>query len=241
MDAEIWELDTGGKPGSSALEGELRENIFYFFDAEAVNAINHAIEELALEEATGQFLALYQRFSDFEPHRERYWQLGATLDRVEVRAAGRKPRRHGRVRFIGLQQSVLRRFCLVLYQGSRVQALLVGRAEKGPGAPRFSGFYSLNRRLIERVRKDLEALLAGQATAFAEFDRQHALDRAAKQIEAEFSRQKQAVGLALRRLQVDGDRHQTRRFLTEMDRSLGRLAELKSQLPDWMRPVSPGR
>ena len=46
MDASIRETDAKGNPGASVHSGELAENTFYVFDAEAMCAVGHAIEDL---------------------------------------------------------------------------------------------------------------------------------------------------------------------------------------------------
>src|SRR5438094_933335 len=105
----------------------LLENHFYQLEAEALLAASHAIEELALEEADGTLLATMQEFRHFEPHRERYWQLAATLTDVRVVAHGRQPPRHGHLKFIATTHKALGPFWTVLYQGRRGQAMLVCR------------------------------------------------------------------------------------------------------------------
>src|SRR5206468_11554281 len=99
MDASVWNTDEQGRPCSCAVAGGLLENHFYLFDAEAILAASHAIEELALEEANGLLLATMQEFKYFEPHRERYWQLAATLEEARVIAKGKRPPRHGHLKF----------------------------------------------------------------------------------------------------------------------------------------------
>jgi len=165
MDASVWYTDEQGKPTSCAVAGGLEENHFYLFDAEALLAASHAIEELALEEANGTLLATMQGFKHFEPHRERYWQLAATLAEVRVLAHGKQPARHGHLKFIPAIPTVLRPFWAVLYQGNRRQALLVARQTNRANLfeeKRFEGCYTFNRELIARVRRDLEQLLAGE-------------------------------------------------------------------------------
>jgi len=67
-------------------------------DAEAAMAIGHAIEDLALEEANGSLLGAFQGSEYFEPHRERYRQLAATIDQSRCwRRQNAKPAR--RIKF----------------------------------------------------------------------------------------------------------------------------------------------
>src|SRR5437879_13501270 len=115
MDASVWNTDEKGKPCSCALSSGMMENHFYRFDAEAILAVSHAIEELALEEANGFLLATMQEFKNFEPHRERYWQLAATLEDARVIAKGRRLPRHVHLKFIATDATTLAPFWTVLY------------------------------------------------------------------------------------------------------------------------------
>ena len=174
MDATVWNTDEKGKPCSCAISTGMIENHFYRFDAEAVLAASHAIEELALEEANGFLLATMQDFRHFDPHRERYWQLAATLKEAHVIAKGRKPPRHGHLKFIATERQPLAPFWTVLYQGHHCQAMLVCRQADGAKIfeqKRFDGFYTFNPDLIGRVRRDIEEILAGCAARMREFER----------------------------------------------------------------------
>src|SRR5207249_11388916 len=99
MDASVWNTNEKGKPSSCAIATGMLENHFYLFDAEAILAASHAIEELALEQANGTLLATMQRFKQFEPHRERYWQVAPTLADVRLIAHGKQPPPHGHSKF----------------------------------------------------------------------------------------------------------------------------------------------
>jgi len=235
MDATVWNTDEKGKPCSCAITTGMIENHFYRFDAEAVLAASHAIEELALEEANGFLLATMQDFRHFDPHRERYWQLAATLKEAHVIAKGRKPPRHGHLRFIATERQPLAPFWTVLYQGHHCQAMLVCRQADGAKIfeqKRFDGFYTFNPGLIVRVRRDIGEILAGRASRMREFERLLAIDRAAKRLGAEFARGHKAVEGALRRLQIAGDRYQPRRFAADLEKSLNRLKLLTDKLPN---------
>jgi len=235
MDASVWNTDEHGKPCSCAVAGGLLENHFYLFDAEAVLAASHAIEELALEEANGTLLATMQRFKHFEPHRERYWQLAATLADVRVIAHGKQPPRHGHLKFIATNHKSLGLFWTVLYQGHDRQATLVCRhtnTAKTFEEKRFEGCYTFNRELIARVRQDLEQILSGRAARVREFERLLAIDQAAKKLAAEFTREQKAVDSALRKLQTAGDHYPPRHFEAVVQKSLSRLKQLTDRLPD---------
>jgi len=242
MDASVWNTDEKGKPASCALSSGMAENHFYLFDADAMLAASHAIEELALEEANGFVLATMQEFRNFEPHRERYWQLAATLGEARVIARGRRPPRHGHLKFITLDQKSLASFWTVLYQGHHHQAMLVCR-QVNDARPfeqkRFDGFYTFNPGLIARVRGDIEDILAGRASPMREFERLHAIDRAAKWLGAEFAREHKAVEEALRKLQVSGHRYEARHFAADLEKSLNRLRHLTDQLPGLVGASAP--
>jgi len=237
MDASVWNTDEKGKLTSCAIASGMVENHFYLFDAEAILAASHAIEELALEEANGFLLATMQEFKNFEPHRERYWQLAATLAEARVIARGKRLPRHGHLKFITTSHRTIAQFWTVLYQGRPHQAMLVCRQANQAKAfeqRRFEGFYTFNSGLIVRLRRDIEDILSGRAWQMREFERLHAIDRAAKQLGAEFNREHRAVEDAVRKLQIDGDRYQPRDFAADLARSLNRLKTVGNKLPGLM-------
>jgi len=234
MDASVWDTDEKGKPSSCALTAGMVEHHFYCFDAEAILAVSHAIEELALEEANGFLLATMQEFKNFEPHRERYWQLAATLEDAWVIAKGRRLPRHGQLKFIATDDTTLAPFWTVLYQGHHREAMLVSRQVNGAKIfeqKRFDGFYTFHPSLILRVRRDIEEILRGRASRMREFERLRAIDRAAKRFGAEFAREHKAVEQALRKMQIAGDRYEARDFAVDLERSLKRLKHLTGRLP----------
>ncbi len=234
MDASVWNTDERGRPSSRAVAGGMLENHLYLFDAEALLAASHAIEELALEEANGTLLAAMQGFKHFEPHRERYWQLAATLADVRVIAHGKQPPRHGHLKFNTTNHQALGPFWTVLYQGHRRQAMLVCRQTNAPKTfeeKRFEGCYTFNRELIARVRQDLEQILAGRAPRMREFERLLAIDQAAKKLAAEFTREHKAVDSALRKLQTAGVDYPPRHLEAVVQKSLSRLKQLTDRLP----------
>lgn len=234
MDAAIWNMDYRGRPSSCAIAGGMEENTFYLFDAEAVLSASHAIEELALDEASGSLLAAFQDLKNFDPHHDRYWQLAATLDDVRVVGQGRKRASHDHLKFILTTHEALAPFWAVLYQGRGTEAMLVCRQVRAASAferKRFVGFYTFNTDLIARVRRDMEDILAGRGCGMREFDRLFALDQAAKQVNLRFAREQQAVEAGIRRLQTDDRRYQPRHFAADLERSLARLSELRTKLP----------
>lgn len=243
MEAVAWGLDAGGKPAVNALTSGLNENTFYLFDAEAMLAVGHAIEDLALDAAAGRLLAVFQEFKQFEPMRERYWQLGATLDEVQVLGYGRKPARNGRVKYGHLGQSPLKDFWVVLYEGRRQQALLFCRQVNKTGLfeeKKFVGFYTFDLGLPARVRQEIADCLRGRCRGLLEFHRLLALDRAYRLIQGDFTREQQAVESAIRKLQVGGGRYHARHFATDLSRGLARLARWETRLPAMLDAVGAG-
>src|SRR5437773_1320808 len=235
MDASVWNTDEKGKPCSCAMSTGMVEHHFYRFDAEAMLAASHAIEEVALEEANGFLLATMLEFKYFEPHRERYWQLAATLRDTRVIAKGKRPPRHGHLKFIATNHKALGPFWTVLYEGQRRQAMLVCRQTnraKSFEERRFEGCYTFDRDWIARVRQDLEQILAGRAARLGEFERFVAIDQAAKKLAAEFTREHKAVDSALRKLRTAGDHYPSRHFEAVVQKSLRRLKQLTDRLPD---------
>ena len=141
-----------------------------------------------------------------------------------------------------LDQKSLASFWTVLYQGHHHQAMLVCR-QVNDARPfeqkRFDGFYTFNPGLIARVRGDIEDILAGRASPMREFERLHAIDRAAKWLGAEFAREHKAVEEALRKLQVSGHRYEARHFAADLEKSLNRLRHLTDQLPGLVGASAP--
>ena len=238
MDAAVWNTDERGQPCSGPISGGTDENRFYLFDAEAVLSASHAIEEMALEEARGSLLATMQDFKWFEPHRERYWQLAATLDRVRVVARGRRRASHNRLEFVAGSHPAIAPFWTVLYEGGSFCAMLICRESDGAvvfNDKRFLGFYTFDSTLIARVRRDIEQILAGTSSRMTEFERLVGIDRAAKQANALFERERKLVEAALRRLQTGGRRYQPLDFAADLEKSLTRLNQMNAKLSELMQ------
>ena len=234
MDASVWNTNERGTAGSSAIFSGMIEHHFYRFDADSVLAVSHAIEELALEEASGSLLATIQEFQYFKPHRERYWQLAATLDRVRVIARGKAPPRHGHLRFIGVREPTLPPFWSVIYEGRRHQIMLVCREngrERAFDRKAFDGFYTFDARLIANIRGDIERLLRHPAGAMTEFERLRSIDRAAKHLHVRFDLEQKAVETALDRLRASGNTYRPKHFQADLKKSFGRLSRLARSLP----------
>jgi hypothetical protein len=235
MHTTVCETETQRILEASALPARLGENVFYRCNGDVASALCHAIEDLAVEEANGTLLAGMQTFQDFAPHRERYGHLAATLEQVQVIAAGRVPRRQPHLRFVRDGQARCRPFRAVLFEGRRCQVMFIAR-ETRP-APTFEerefvGFYSLNAGLMARMRHSLLEAAAGTADTVREFLHQEAVDRAAKGLDQEFARTRQMVNLAMRRLKSEGERYLAGPFASELEKGLAGLHQWKARMPD---------
>ena len=235
MAAAAHEIDAFGKAGLPLREWELKDNTFYQFHADAILALGNAVVDLALEEADGSLLACCQDYGHFEMQREQYGNLANTIDGVEILAAGALPPRSRHIRFLEDRKGACRAYWSVLYEGSRHKAMLLARQINRAQAfeeKEFVGFYTFNSWLIGRLRQELLDLARGRVPVLREFTRQEAIDQAAKQIKMEFVREKEALSLAVRRLQVDGGRYGARHFASDLERGLSRLQEWKTRMPE---------
>jgi hypothetical protein len=235
MDARIQEANADGKAGAQVQVDELVPNVFYYLDADALHALCHGIEDLALEEANGTVLAAFQDFSNFEAHEELYTHLSATIDGVEIIGTGAGPGRMRNIKFTQDASRLCREFWLVLYQGKHTQAVVLCRQSNTAQAldeKQFIGFYSFNPVLIARVRQQMADLARGQTELLREFIRLQAIDRAAKQIHGEFRRQTEAIDAAMRRLQLDGKGCPTGDFTSVLEEGLSQLHQWKNRVPE---------
>jgi hypothetical protein len=234
----VHETGAAGQPGRKADARNWRENRFYDFDAEAVAGICHAIEVLALEEASGQLVSLVGDFSEFEAHRECYQQLAATIKKVEALGFGRAPRNSPHLQF--RRDDRARHFRGVIYQGEKQPAMFlcrVGSARQARSQNTFRGFLSMDRGLTSRFADALRAEAMPQRRSASddklarEFTRLEALDQAAKELEKDLVQQRQTLHAAVRRLQIDA-RYQPGQFATELEKGISRLSEWKSRMPE---------
>lgn len=233
MDAVIRTLCDHGQPGPKLSCQNLQENSFFLFDAETLLAVSHAIEELALEEGNGTLFLACQDFKHFEPHRERYWQVAATIEEALVTGQGAKPRRHGHLKFVPLKGNALATYWILHYRGKNGQVLFACRQTNQARRfddKDFTGFYTLNAKACDRIRAEVDAARAGKLGSLPEFDRQLALDCTAKRVAVEFFREQTALTRSIRRLQLQDGQNHRQQFLKAMEQSLQRLTELKTTL-----------
>ena len=235
MDALVRETDVDGNAIGDETPRALTPNTFYILDTEALGAFCHGIEDLALEAANGSLLAAFQTFENFKAHRERYCHLAVTVDSVEVLGAGPVRHRVRRVKFIKDDKSACQQFWAVVYEGRNGQCLFIARQINKAAAfeeKQFAGFYTFNPWLITSMRENILSLAAGRCGSLREFSRQQAIDRAAKLIKLEFLREREVVDLAIRRLQLDGQRYHTNHFAADLEKGLSRLHKWKARLPE---------
>ncbi len=230
----ICETDGSGKCPHEITLHTLEENTFYLFDSNALLAFSHTVEDFAFDEAEGSFLAATQTGAQFEPHRDRYRQLAATLDEVEVIACGKLPRRHNRLKFCNDANSRVKKFWLMAYEGPKCQAMFLGEQSNDAenfDDKKFTGFYTFNPRIISQAREDMAEALAGRCPELRQFAQLHKIDRAAKQLKVEFARENKAMEIAIKKLR-HGKKYQQRHFLADLNKTLERLNGLKTHLPE---------
>jgi len=238
MEATTQPLD--GEKGRNALDQGLADNCFYEFDADSVVAIWHAVEDIALEEASGSLFAAIQEFSGLESQRERYEQLALTLDHIQLTGAGATPRRIPRLKFMPDRKGLVKEFRAVIYEGPHTQVAFVAEQQNEArdfDARRFTGFYTFDAGLIERLRADLNDLLAGRSETFREFARQRTIYEAERDIRRELTEQTDALAKAVRRLRVEGQRYRPRQFVSDLEKGLSRLVKWKDKIPKLIAQV----
>jgi len=238
----IREEDGEGHPGSEA--SELADNRFYHLDSEAARAFVQAVEVLAIEEADGTLLTALGDFVDFETGRERYEQLAMALDRVEVIGAGKLPRPIRRIKFIGDSSGRCRSFLAAVYIGRKGSVwFAAGRnaAARKPQPLQYCGIFSFSARRAARLRQELLETASGRAAGLPEYARLLAIDQFAKQLDAEFSRQKDEMLAAVRRLQSGDEAYRPGNFASDLEQGLTRLQQWKNRLPSMLEQVQCGK
>jgi hypothetical protein len=240
--ADIREADCEGQPGRQAFQ--LVDNRFYHFDGESARGFVQAVEELAIEEASGTLLTAFGEFTDFEAGRERYEQLAMALDHVEVIGSGKTPRPIRRLRFIHDSSGRCRDFLAAVYTGRRGSAWFAARRIGTPRKPisqSYRGFYSFNARRAGRLRQELLETASGRAAGLPEFARLLAIDQFAKELAAEFNRQKDEMLAAVRRLQAGDEAYRPGKFASDLEQGLTRLQQWKNRLPSVLEQVQCGK
>ena len=232
-DAHIRHRTAEGRPGEEALPGSLKENRFYYFDEDACQAFFHAIEDLAMEEARGTLVALVPSFKEFEAQRERYEQIAVTVDKVAVAGPGRIPKPIHRVHLTEASRKIADAYRMISFHAGKVEVIFIARAAGG-GSHQFVGFFSFNPRLTQRMRSALTDALGGATGEMREFERLLGVDQAAKQIEVDLNRQREAMERAMLELREGGDPARSGQVATELEKGATRLSEWKNRLSAMM-------
>lgn len=231
----ICETDASGNCLHEIPLEQITENTFYRFDSEALLAFSHTIEDFALEEGRGSLLAALQTPKQFEAVRERYWQLAATLDEVEIISTGKPPRCHGRLKCCDDAKRLVQKFWMVLFEGEAVQAMLLcdqSNVAENFEDKQFVGFYTFKPRLITQAREDMAEALGGGCPELRQFAHAHKIDRATKHLEIEFAREKKELEVAIQKLKSHGEEYQSKHFLADLNKTLERLNRLQTHLPE---------
>jgi hypothetical protein len=239
-EAAIYETDADGRAAAPVAHDALTESTFYLLDAETLNALWHAIAELALEEANGTVLATLPKDDEVEHARVCLAQLARTVERLELLGVARAPSGFPSAHCLSDRAGLRADFRLLLYAGRRVQVVLLARpvvAEATRGR-HYTGFYTLEPRLVRHFHALALAPSGGRSAMWREFLRLQTIDQAAKALRQEFQREEQALHEAVRRLQFDGRRYRPAQFASDLERGLSRLQQWKTRLPELVARVA---
>jgi hypothetical protein len=229
--ARAWHLTMSGGLGTCFVPVHLGPDEFYGLDADAMLAITHGIEDLALEKARGKLMVSFQDLKYFDDHREQYWQLAATIEEVAVLGTGQVPRPESRIHFHSVGHTVLQHFWLVIYQAPSDHIMLMGRQLNDTQfipEKRFLAYYTFEAPIIERTRRDIEAVLAGSSDGLPEFERMRSIDQALRWVSEAFTREQENLAQNLEELRSPGQVTQV--FFDQYDDSLERLGRMKQRL-----------
>jgi hypothetical protein len=149
-------------------------DLHHVMDSQAMLAISHAIEDIAVEEGKGELIATFQDFSNFLPYKARYMRLADELDAVRVWGCGKVPTKCGNVDFIQADEERLLRYWLVLFDSEHARAVLlckqVNRAVKFEDK-KFIGFYSFNPYLVQSIRWRFNLLSCGLSRVITHWEK----------------------------------------------------------------------
>jgi len=141
-------------------------DVHHLMDTSVMLAISHALEDLALNNGGGEFIATFQDFANFVPQQERYCELAKKVDMVRVWGSGQPPEGCRDIDFVYADDPKVRKYWLVLYDHPDCRAMLlcrqVNRALKFE-SKKFVGFYSFNPYLVQSIRWRFNLLSSGLA------------------------------------------------------------------------------
>jgi hypothetical protein len=124
---------------------------------------------------------------------------------------------------------------MVLYEGQRFQAMLlceqVNDAKKFD-EKKFVGFYTFNPRIVAQAREDMTESLGGDCPGLKRFARLQQMDQAAKKIKVEFAREKEAIDIAIKKLQNHEKHYRAKHFIEDLNNTLERLNRLQAHWPE---------
>ncbi|MEO7297133.1 MAG: DICT sensory domain-containing protein [Verrucomicrobiota bacterium] len=229
----IHETDESSQASEIASLADLEENNFYALDSEAVIAFTHAIQDFAMEQASGRLLASMQDCTQFEGHRDCYSHLAATLDDVELICAGKLAKRVNKLNFCHDAKELLKKFWIVLYEGRSTSVMLLCEEVNNATtfeSKQFCGFYTFNQRVVAQARADISESLAGECPGLKRFVHLQKVDAATKKVKIQFARETDAVDIAIKRLRKREKNYRTQDFLDELNQALERLNALEAEL-----------
>ncbi|MDB6026708.1 MAG: hypothetical protein JWM68_2931 [Verrucomicrobiales bacterium] len=232
--AAISRIDCAHKACDAISPESLTENTFFLFDAKSVAAFSRAIEEFALEEENGRFLATFQDAEQFEAEHERYLQLAKVLEDVQVIATGKLARKTHRVKYCNDAEAFLGKFRVILYEGIRNRVMFLTEQANNTRAferKQFTGFYTFDRKVTSQAREDIVDLLGGRCPDLRSFKHLRQVDLVARRLQVEFANESRQLELAIRRLR-ESKKYQAQHFIEDFDKTLQRLTDLKAHLPD---------
>ena len=129
---------------------------------------------------------------------------------------------------------------MIAYEGPARSALLVCRqmnTARHFEEKQFTGFFTFSPRLVTRLRENLLEVFTRCATDLTEFTRLMAIDQFARQLDTEFSRQKDDMLQAVRRLQSDAKGYRPGHLASDLEKGLTRLQQWKNRLPAMLERV----
>ena len=232
--ATIWETDCTERPCGTLPIESLSENTFHRFNADTTIAFSRAIEDFAIEEGHGKFLAAFQNADQFEAGHERYQQMISTLDETQIIATGKLAHKASGLKYCDDQQALLKKFWLVIYEGVRNRVMFLAEQINDATSlenKEFMGFYTFDQKVITQAREDVAELLGGNCPDLKNFQRLRQLDLAAKRLNVEFFQESQKLELAIKKLR-EGKKYQSQHFIEDFDKTLQRLTDLKAHLPE---------
>ena len=166
-----------GRAGQNVRLGDIvtipDSDLHHVMDFDAMQAISHAIEDIAGESRRGELIATFQDFKNFLPQRKRYMSLAEDLDAVRVWGCGEIPKNCGKIDFVQAEGDRIKRYWLVLFDSEESRAVLlckqVNKATKFEDK-KFIGFYSFNPYLVQSIRWRFNLLSSGLSRVISHWE-----------------------------------------------------------------------